>query len=227
MNLAERQVEMKLRESKDARGLRKSRASSLHPATLKYRSNRVGEEESRSRKRRESEKFDSRAYDTQTPTDRRKVLLDWAEVLIEPITYEELQARRRSFDGVKSKKFPLFRLDTTVLIRPRRLAFSCWICREHDAVHRHHVVLLKNGGAVTARHNVVLLCEACHADIHPWMGVNPTKPVVYAEFELARVKREVNLLLDKAARGRIPSPDSVDVQVSSFIRNVFNTLVKK
>jgi 5-methylcytosine-specific restriction endonuclease McrA len=219
VNLEERQAEMKNRKT--------FRASHMSPATLKYRERRMLDAAKAAKKRRDSESFDPSSYDDVGDDVRLKVLEDWANVLLEPLTYDELQTRRRAFDSVKTRKFPLYVLDKTILTKMRQVPYPCWVCRSRDAVHRHHVVLLKNGGTVAAKSNVVLLCELCHSKIHPWMELNLVKPVTYAEFELVRCQREASVLLDKAARGRFATPEQADAQFSDLLRSVFNALAKK
>lgn len=227
MNLAERQLEMKRRISDPARKANLKKASSrLHPATIKYQE-RVGVAlEKADKKRQDSESFNAKNYDNLTSEQRLKILTDWSCVLIEPVTFEVLQERRRSFDAIKNKKFPLSFIDNTILIKTKRVPYPCWVCRARNAQHRHHVVLLKNGGSVASKSNIVLLCESCHADIHPWMVLNPIKPVTYAEFELVRAQREASLVLERAARGRFRDAEQVDAILTEYVRRVFNSLTK-
>lgn len=44
---------------------------------------------------------------------------------------------------------------------------KCFICFKKSEI-RHHIILLKNGGR-NVYSNIVMLCNPCHADIHPWL----------------------------------------------------------
>ena len=56
------------------------------------------------------------------------------------------------------------------------LGKPCWACRRGQGWHRHHVIQVQYGG-VTTRHNLVVLCVACHAEIHPYLPVEVPEPV--------------------------------------------------
>lgn len=43
----------------------------------------------------------------------------------------------------------------------------CW----GQSHHRHHIILIKNGGLNT-KNNLISLCRYCHAEIHPWLKGN-------------------------------------------------------
>ena len=45
---------------------------------------------------------------------------------------------------------------------------TCFLCYQKARLVRHHVVWLSNGGG-NEKQNIVLLCEKCHAEIHPWL----------------------------------------------------------
>lgn len=45
-----------------------------------------------------------------------------------------------------------------------RVIGECWVCLG-DAVDRHHVIPIKNGGRNIKR-NIVPLCKACHVAVH-------------------------------------------------------------
>lgn len=44
---------------------------------------------------------------------------------------------------------------------------SCFCCG-YEAVARHHILPIKDGGQ-NAKRNLVSLCKRCHEFIHPWM----------------------------------------------------------
>jgi hypothetical protein len=46
---------------------------------------------------------------------------------------------------------------------------NCFVCDE-KAIHRHHIIPLKNGGN-NKQKNIVGLCGACHKIIHPWLVI--------------------------------------------------------
>ena len=75
---------------------------------------------------------------------------------------------------------------------------------------------------MTAKNNVILICEQCHCEIHPWLS--SSKSVTYADFELARAKQEMTLLLEQAAKGAFTSCELAEAKAAEFIRCVFNTL---
>lgn len=45
---------------------------------------------------------------------------------------------------------------------------KCFVCQQKGQ-HRHHIILLKNGGRNNKR-NIVTLCRLHHSAIHPWMS---------------------------------------------------------
>lgn len=46
---------------------------------------------------------------------------------------------------------------------------QCYGCRvQAGPYHRHHIIQIQHGGSNYIR-NIVGLCEACHADVHPWL----------------------------------------------------------
>ena len=104
--------------------------------------------------------------------------------------------------------------------------FKCWVCRERDAGHRHHVIQLQNGGAVSSARNVVLICPECHSDIHPWLNLSSTKPKIREEFDLAQCTKDVSILLNDAARGRLDSLEIAEKQILKKLRSIFNSLAK-
>lgn len=62
---------------------------------------------------------------------------------------------------------------------PGRVVLSseaCFACgdtgRRSLSLREHHIIQLQYGGSDTAR-NRVLICEACHAAIHPWLPAVP------------------------------------------------------
>jgi HNH endonuclease len=75
-----------------------------------------------------------------------------------------------------------------------RVFGDCRVC-SNDAKHRHHIIQVKNGGPNKLK-NLILLCQACHCEIHPWMTV--TLPREMAE-TMARVAREPDDVLPAAA----------------------------
>ena len=90
--------------------------------------------------------------------DRLLLLQKMSEVVIKVVSYEQLTKKRRNFDGIKNTRFTIVR------------GSKCWACNLGDATIRHHVILLKNGGPVTAKTNIVRLCTDCHRRIHPWLN---------------------------------------------------------
>lgn len=58
-----------------------------------------------------------------------------------------------------------------------RLVGPCWACRSFEALVSHHVIQLQHGGNNDVR-NIVLICEWCHAAIHPWLRAPEPSPEV-------------------------------------------------
>lgn len=50
---------------------------------------------------------------------------------------------------------------------------NCFVCY-YSEVQYHHVIQIQHGGS-NHRRNFVAICERCHAAIHPWMGIHPTR----------------------------------------------------
>lgn len=142
--------------------------------------------------------------------DRLGMLRHMASVCISPIGISVLKRRRRSFDSIKNSKFPI-------------LNNLCWCCEYRPAVIRHHIIQLQNGGPVTTSNNIVYLCNTCHSDVHPWLGV--PKALLLPDFNLGRVKADVSDLLEKAAKGRI-TREVAESTLLGYLHSVFNTLEK-
>lgn len=45
---------------------------------------------------------------------------------------------------------------------------ECFACLSDAPLVRHHIIQLQHGGPRTT-HNIVSICETCHARIHPWL----------------------------------------------------------
>ncbi len=121
-----------------------------------------------------------------------------------------LQKRRRAFDSNKNAKFPLE-------------GALCWACGKDKHIIRHHVIPLQNGGGPQVVKNVVMLCEYCHADVHPWLSY-PAQPVEAAEFKLAQAKVDVIQILERAARGKYAIFDTAEREIVDCLRSIFNNL---
>lgn len=87
-------------------------------------------------------------------------LQELAGVVIEYHKQQPLNERREQFDEAKAKLHSF---------KVRKFGM-CWVCTYARATARHHIVQLQNGG-INSRKNVVSLCDACHAEIHPWLKV--------------------------------------------------------
>lgn len=88
--------------------------------------------------------------------DRVRLLQKWANVVHAQVYGAELQARRQDH-----------------LDRHRRGGSApCWCCSARERLIAHHVVQLQNGGS-NDEDNIVYICEACHAEVHPWLRVDP------------------------------------------------------
>jgi len=60
--------------------------------------------------------------------------------------------------------------ETQHTIRGLRRELGCFCCFARGReMHWHHVVAVSHGGSAEAR-NLVRVCVACHARVHPWLG---------------------------------------------------------
>jgi hypothetical protein len=71
-------------------------------------------------------------------------------------TFVELNKARKDFDRNKINSLPLSEKK------------MCYCCVKNQAVLRHHVITLLNGGR-NKRNNIVPLCNQCHVKVHPHM----------------------------------------------------------
>jgi hypothetical protein len=78
-----------------------------------------------------------------------------AALVIEYKKQNGSSTRRSEFNEVKSR-----------LCRDP-IGSPCFVCGKQGRA-RHHIIQLQNGG-INARRNLVILCEPCHAKIHPWL----------------------------------------------------------
>lgn len=142
-------------------------------------------------------------------------LIAMSDYRLDPISFYELRKRRRTFDSTKNKKFPLIDVNGT--------PFKCWLCEEKEAKHRHHVVMLSNGGSVSARKNIILLCVHCHGRIHPWLSGDLILPAA-RRFEVERAKNNAAVLLEKIASEDKLDLSSLETQFLDIIRSLFNKI---
>ena len=61
--------------------------------------------------------------------------------------------------------------------RPR--VKPCWCCFRVATLVRHHIIQIQHGGSNEGG-NIVMICEWCHVEIHPWMSPPADHPVVKA-----------------------------------------------
>lgn len=47
------------------------------------------------------------------------------------------------------------------------LGGRCATCK-NPATVRHHIIQLQNGGR-NRRYNIIMICDECHTEIHPWL----------------------------------------------------------
>ena len=141
--------------------------------------------------------------------DKLTLLKEMADVVIEVVGVEKLKARRRSFNSIKNTKFPAFNK-------------VCWVCG-FPPWERHHIIQLQNGGPITARNNVVLLCKKCHSDVHPWLGY--ARPMLLPDYNLAFFKAQATTLLERAACNRV-TLEVAETEMLGYLHSVFNTIEK-
>jgi hypothetical protein len=61
-----------------------------------------------------------------------------------------------------------------VTLTEERLERECFVCGGEPRERIwHHVMLLSHGGT-NHKHNLVLLCAGCHAEVHPWLWKEPS-----------------------------------------------------
>ena len=106
-------------------------------------------------------------------------LLDETTALLDIATSGDLRAalraRRASLEAalMVERIRPAARPDpeTWAVIRNAtltRYGYRCALCRSQDALDVHHIVAVAEGGE-TVPQNLVALCRACHAVVHPWI----------------------------------------------------------
>ena len=91
---------------------------------------------------------------------RLNKLKEYAEIVIPYTMQSSISKRRNQFNKKKDN------LHSPDHPRNRR----CFVCLG-QAECRHHIIALQNGG-INSRMNLVSLCNACHAEIHPWLKNN-------------------------------------------------------
>ena len=85
---------------------------------------------------------------------RVEFLVKWAAVIRAVPDVRTLAERRATFRRANR--------------RGRSLVGQCWACNIWADVFTHHIVQLQHGGWNHPR-NLVRICRACHAAIHPWL----------------------------------------------------------
>jgi 5-methylcytosine-specific restriction endonuclease McrA len=98
------------------------------------------------------EEFWSKAH-ARSPKTRLLILQDFArrELLPDPYRLHDPEWMRKKYRQRRARGFV-------------RTIGECWVCRG-DAVDRHHVIPIKNGGRNTVK-NIVPLCKPCHVAVH-------------------------------------------------------------
>lgn len=84
-----------------------------------------------------------------------KRLMEMASIMIPYRNQTDLQKRRHQFNESKRR-----------LCR-QPIGSPCFACGA-NGFNRHHIIQLQNGG-INSRRNLVILCDDCHAEIHPWL----------------------------------------------------------
>lgn len=49
----------------------------------------------------------------------------------------------------------------------QKIGSPCFVCGK-SGFARHHLIQLQNGG-INSRRNLLILCDPCHALVHPWL----------------------------------------------------------
>jgi hypothetical protein len=90
------------------------------------------------------------------PKEALLILLShYSKAVIRVVPPEELSQKRKKFSEARH------------MIMPNINSYLCFCC-DKVAVHRHHIISLKNGGNLGGK-NLVPLCIDCHKVIHPHM----------------------------------------------------------
>lgn len=87
--------------------------------------------------------------------DKLNALITMSKIVINYRKQNNLEFRRDKFDNVKYKRHNL------------KTHNNCFVCLK-KAEHRHHIILLNNGG-INAKRNCISLCYKCHKKIHNWL----------------------------------------------------------
>lgn len=88
--------------------------------------------------------------------EKLSALIELSRLQIHYKRQKEPSVRREQFNAAKHK------------LHPWRRFGSCFACGA-NATARHHIIQLQNGG-INSKKNLVSLCDACHAEIHPWLS---------------------------------------------------------
>ena len=88
-----------------------------------------------------------------TKADKLKALKEMADLKIPFKSQTTAAARRQHFNEVKWR-----------LCRAK-IGSPCFACGK-PGFARHHIIQIKHGG-INSRRNLVILCDPCHAEIHP------------------------------------------------------------
>ena len=97
-----------------------------------------------------------------TRTPRLAFLIKWSHVQCRADKGLPAQERRRRFN-----RSP----------RARKLdSLNCWVCARAVTLVRHHIIQIQHGGG-NWHINVIGVCEACHAEVHPWLDAS-SHPIV-------------------------------------------------
>jgi hypothetical protein len=90
---------------------------------------------------------------------------------------------------------------------PSDLEPWCFVCGDTERkLHQHHAIQLQHGGS-NSRRNIVNLCAACHAEIHPWLN----RPTTHANVRgWTKVSDMLPWLADRlerlfGRRGKLPT----------------------
>jgi len=90
--------------------------------------------------------------------------------------YGKGYSKQAKLDALKKMSNKFYFKRTTTMRKYRRkfnkfyksmFNFPCFVC-EAPSEHRHHIIMLKNGG-LNSKLNRVSLCAYCHSLIHSWI----------------------------------------------------------
>lgn len=130
-----------------------------HVAEIQWRKATKDDLKKRARHKRDSDLWDFRQRFKVADTDAKLRML---KVMADAV-YQTGTKRGHSLDRMRSR----FNFIKHYYKAPR--GRKCEVCAKNPAAARHHIIQLQNGGG-NHGNNLLLVCDDCHAAIHPWLA---------------------------------------------------------